>query len=187
MAFTLEQIVDQAQYMAGVTGEEARAEAFLPVLINRLTTALCAEEGSRRLLRRPLSIPFSAGSAALPAEALTAYASDFELSDPTDQTIFYSLVADREELRDALSPLLGHFCLEGQTIYANAPGGSGVAATTLSLIAPCALELPATASTALAAPDEVSKLLIRLLAEALAAAAPDAPTTTTTAASPIVA
>lgn len=146
------------------------ADTLFPVIAQAVSEGAAADEFKRSLLRREKSITLTAGLATLSSDVLTKYIADATLFDPAVLTRKYAY-RDYPQFVRRSDPRLGEFTVQGSTLMARDPGQQFAVPLTASgartLVTPCVVVKPATATTAIDCPDEILSDLDEALAEAL--------------------
>lgn len=146
------------------------ADTLFPVVSQAVSEAAAADEFKRSLLRREKSVTLVAGLATLTSDVLTRYMADATLLDPATLTKKYTW-RDYSHFVRTSDRRLGEFTCNGTTLMVRDPNQSFAVPLTASgartLIIPCVVVKPATATTAIDCPDEILSDLDEALSEAL--------------------
>jgi hypothetical protein len=180
MAVTLQQLIDKAVSIASrgtdpstspALSAEMVTEDLVSTVFNQVSQKMAGDPTRRSLLRRIKSISFSSGSGVVTEDVLTQYFNESMLYNTSDLTARYSLVPQWESFIRSSDTRLGYYCVNESAIAIIEPGATYSASTgltgTRSLIVPCVVAVPATASTTISARDEVVDELLTGLADAL--------------------
>ncbi len=147
------------------------ADTLFPVVSQSVSEAAAANEYKRSLLRREKSVTLVAGSATLDDDVLTHYTADATLIDPTNLNKHFAW-RDYPDFVKRGDRRLGIFTLKSGVLLQVIDPNVGftvplVTTGTYTLTIPCVVLKPATASTNVDCPDEISSDLVEALAEAL--------------------
>ena len=135
------------------------ADTLFPIVSQAVSEAIAADEYKRSLLRREKSITLAAGIATLTDDVLTKFIADSVLFDPANLSRKYAW-RDYPQFVRRSDPRLGEYTVKGGTTLMvrdpNQQFAVPLTATgTRTLVIPCVVVKPATAATAIDAPDEV--------------------------------
>lgn len=165
---TLQEFIDRAAEQFGSPlNVEVVVESMLPQVFQETALRL---PGSVR--KKTKTVTFTNGAATLSADVLTTEAHDSYLYDPDDSTKEYSLVPEFADFTRVYDDRIGYYCITaGLAIMVIEPGevyddGAGIS-DTRSLNIPCVPEIPATAATAIDAPNEFVNAALDALVERL--------------------
>lgn len=152
------------------TINESDVEPLVPIVFQDVGMRLASSRNTRSLLRRTKTVAFTAGSATLSADVLTAYTCESTLYDSSDTTKLYSWVPEWEDFTQSQDTRLGYFNVNESTITVIEPGeiysDPGLNGSR-SLVIPCEPNVPTTINAAIDARDEVIDNLVQALAQAL--------------------
>lgn len=147
------------------------ADTLFPVVAQAVSEAAATDEYKRSLLTRPKSVTLAAGSATLSVDVLTHFMPDAIFFDPATLSKKYAWRPYQDFVRKS-DARLGVFSLQGgTTLVVREPNQQFVVPLTASgartLVVPCAVVKPATATTAIDCPDEILSDLDEALSEVL--------------------
>lgn len=149
---------------------EGIAETLFPTVSQEVCEATAADPYKRSLLRRTKTVTLTAGLATLTEDVLTKYFADATLLK-TDNLNFHYSYRDYPDFIRKNDLRLGYFTRNGTTLMVRDPNQAFTQPLTAtgarSLVVPCVVLRPATADTAVDAPDEIISDLEDALSEAL--------------------
>lgn len=149
---------------------EGIAETLFPIAAQAVSEAAASDPAKRSLLRRTKTVTLAAGVATLTDDVLTKYFADATLLK-TDTLNYRYVYRDYPDFVRRNDPRLGYFTRNGTTLMVRDPNQSFTqpltATGTRSLVVPCVILRPATADTAIDAPDEIISDLNETLSESL--------------------
>lgn len=180
MSLSLQQLIDQSVSIAGrgvepslspVLAAEMVAEDLVSTVFQQVGQAVAADPARRSLLRRTKTVTFASGVGTVTGDVLTQYLCESMLYDSTALTAVYSWIPQWEEFMRMSDRRDGYYCVNESTIAVIQPGAvyavaSGLSGD-LSLVTPCAIEMPASASATVVVRDELIDDLVMGLADAL--------------------
>jgi hypothetical protein len=148
-----------ADQVAMIVDQLGIADTLFPIVSQAVSEAIATDEYKRSLLRREKSITLVAGTATLTDDVLTKFIADSVLFDPASLTKKYAW-RDYPQFVRRSDPRLGEYTLRGGTLLMvrdpNQQFAVPLTATgARTLVVPCVVVKPATAATAIDAPDEV--------------------------------
>lgn len=147
------------------------ADTLFPTVSQGVCEAAAADPARRDLVRRQKSITLVAGSATLTSDVLVHYIADSVLLDPATLSKRYAWrdypdFVKRGDRRLGIYTVIGGHAL--QVIDPSQPFTIPLTASgARTLVIPCAVEKPATATTDVDCTDEIVSDLIEALSEAL--------------------
>ncbi len=147
------------------------ADTLFPIVSQSVSEAAAADEYKRSLLRREKSIMLVAGTATLTSDVLTKYIADSTLVDPANLSKKYSW-RDWPQFIRTSDRRLGKYTLrQGDTLQVVEPNSAFsiplTATGARTLVVPCSVVKPATATDDIDCTDEVLSDLDEALSEAL--------------------
>lgn len=163
----------------GLTAEQAAlivdglsvADTLFPIVAQAVSEAAAADEFRRSLLSRQKSITLVSGLATLDSDVLLNFVvTDATLFDPAGLGKKYAGRPYQQFVRHS-DPRLGTFTINGTTLMVREPNQQFAVPLTATgartLVTPCVVQKPATAATAIDAPDEIISDLDEALSESL--------------------
>ncbi len=149
---------------------EGIAETLFPIASQAVSEAAAADPYKRSLPRRQKTVTLVAGQATIPDDVLTKYFPDAVLLDPAILTLHYAY-RDYPDFVRRNDPRLGYFTRNGTTLLVRDPNQGFtqplIATGQRLLTVPCVILRPATADSAVDAPDELVSDLVETLGESL--------------------
>jgi len=151
--------------------QRLEAAAMSDQAIHELATMVAGSPELRSRLEKSFSLTITSGVGSIPAGMLTEYLREGSVRDTSDMSLFpngtpYARIKYLNDFLTDQNTLLGRYCLDGNSIYATAPGISDYTQNTLTLTA-IAPFVPTTTNLNTEVPDEVTDELVKLLAQKL--------------------
>lgn len=172
----LERVTWSVKRSSALSVEQVRviAEAAFPQINNQVSQEYAAKEDNRAILRKNVSLTFVGGSIGIPQNVLRKYLKDSTLVLSTGEiAAFIEPYADFLRVRDGRLAWwsFSNLLVSARNSAANGGGAYAGAATLTCIASP---EIPATASTVFAAPDDYNPDLIDALITFVAGRSADA-------------
>ena len=149
----------------------AMADTLFPSVAQAVSESTAADEYKRSFLRREKSVTLVAGEATLSDDVLVRYIADAVLFDPAALSKHYAW-RDYPDFVKRGDRRLGVFTVQGEMLLAVIEPNTGFAVPLTAtgprtLVVPCQVVKPASATTEVDAPDVVISDLVEALSEAL--------------------
>ena len=171
---TLQSLIDQAIFIAGVDNADVRAEALVPIVFQEVAEKLAANPEKRSLLNRTQTVTLTSGVGSVSEAALTGCKFSATVSDPNDSTVgpLMSLVVHWNDFISPMDTRLGYWTIKGDrslhwiepgATYDPASGKTGNISLTIATVP----TVPASPSSTISVDDEILSDLIAALAAAL--------------------
>ncbi len=151
--------------------QRLEAAAMSEQALQELATLCAGSPELRSRLEKSFSLTITSGVGSIPAGMLTEYLREGSIRDTSDASLFpngtpYARIKYLNDFLTDQNTLLGRYCLDGNLIYATAPGINDYTFNNLTLTA-IAPFVPTTANVDAEVPDEITNELVILLAKRL--------------------
>lgn len=181
MPLTLQELIDNAIFIAGVQNADAQAEALVPIVFQRVTLRYAGSQDGRTLLRRTQTITLTNGVGSLPSTVLTSCLTGAIVNVPAEPSVGPLMsFTPWETFIGPLDTRLGYWTVrEDDSFYWINPGetydvtsgrNSDIEINIASVPA-----VPATASDTIDAPEEFLSDAVEELAKLISPAVPSQP------------